>query len=115
MNASCIFCRIMSGEIPGKVVYEDETVYAFHDAHPVAPVHVLVIPRRHIPSLAELTPDDGPLLAALMQTCNRVARELGIAESGYRVVTNTGAGAGQSVFHLHFHVIGGRALRWPPG
>ena len=111
---SCIFCKIVSGDIPAKRVFEDEHVVAFHDLNPQAPVHVLVIPRRHIASLDDAVEADGKLLGRLMLAAQRLADELGVA-GGYRVVNNCGASAGQSVFHIHLHLLGGRALGWPPG
>lgn len=111
----CLFCKIAAGQIPSKIVYQDETVVAFEDINPKAPHHILLIPRQHIASMADLTLDDGPTLAALFVTAARLARELGISESGYRFVTNVGPDAGQSVFHLHFHLLGGRPFSWPPG
>jgi histidine triad (HIT) family protein len=109
----CLFCRIAAGEIPAGVVYSDDAVVAFRDVNPRAPTHVLVIPRRHIPSAADLTDADGPTLAALFGALRHVAEESGLR--GYRIVTNVGAEAGQSVFHLHLHLLGGRAMTWPPG
>jgi len=111
----CLFCRIVEGAIPSKAVYQDDRVVAFEDINPQAPVHVLVIPRRHIPSVADFTEADAGLLGWMVQVCVKIARDKGIAESGYRIVTNTGANAGQSVFHVHLHVLGGRRLTWPPG
>ncbi|MBE3560620.1 MAG: histidine triad nucleotide-binding protein [Ktedonobacteraceae bacterium] len=110
---NCLFCKIAAGEIPGNIVYRDEDVVVFRDINPQAPQHVLLIPRRHITSVADLMPEDGPVLAHLFITANRVARELGLA-NGYRIVTNVGPDAGQSVFHLHFHLLGGRPMGWPP-
>lgn len=110
----CIFCGIASGAIPAKVLFQDDHVVAFHDIHPVAPVHVLVIPKRHVASLGKVSPDDREMLGHLMSAVRRVAVETGVAESGFRTVINTGEGAGQSVFHLHVHVLGGRAFPWPP-
>lgn len=111
----CLFCKIAAGQIPGKIVYQDETVVAFEDINPKAPHHILLIPRRHIASMADLTLDDGPVLAALFTTAARLAQELGLSERGYRFVTNVGPDAGQTVFHLHFHLLGGRPFSWPPG
>lgn len=111
----CLFCKIAAGQIPGKIVYQDDVVVAFEDINPKAPHHMLLIPRRHIASMADLTLDDGPILAALLTTAARLARERGFDESGYRVVSNVGPDAGQSVFHLHFHLLGGRKFGWPPG
>ena len=112
--SDCLFCKIAAGEIPAKLVHEDEDVIAFHDISPQAPVHVLVVPRRHLASLDEAVAEDGELLGRILLTIRRLARELGV-ESGYRVVNNCGASAGQSVFHIHFHLLGGRPMGWPPG
>lgn len=112
---NCLFCRIGAGEIPADIVYQDERCVAFRDTNPQAPVHVLVIPREHMESLDEATQKDETMLGHLLRVAARVANEQGISESGYRVAINTGAGAGQSIFHLHLHVLGGRQLNWPPG
>lgn len=112
---SCIFCRIAAGEIPARKVLENEHVVAFHDLDPKAPVHVLVIPKRHIVNVASAADEDGETLGAVLLACSAAARETGVAESGYRVVLNSNADAGQSVDHLHAHVLGGRSLSWPPG
>jgi histidine triad (HIT) family protein len=112
---TCIFCRIARGEIPARKLFETEHLVAFHDLAPQAPVHVLIIPRRHLASLAEAGPEDADLLAALQLAAVRAARETGVLESGFRWVANSGADGGQSVFHLHFHLLGGRSLHWPPG
>ncbi len=111
----CLFCKIAAGEIPSNIVYRDDTVVAFRDINPQAPQHILLIPRRHIESMANLTAEDGPMLATIYTTASRLARELGIEKTGYRFLTNVGPDAGQSVFHLHFHLLGGRPLGWPPG
>lgn len=111
----CIFCKIANKEIPAKTVYEDEEVYAFHDLNPQAPAHALVIPKRHIANLALAEESDSPLLGRLMSAAAHVARTLGIAESGFRVVANVGPDGGQTVDHLHLHVLGGRHMAWPPG
>lgn len=113
--SDCLFCRIIHREIPAKIAYEDDQVLAFHDVHPQAPTHVLVIPKKHVESLDALTEADAGLAAALLAGVQRVARDTGIASTGYRTVANTGAHGGQSVFHLHLHVLGGRPLSWPPG
>ena len=113
MADHCLFCRIASGEIPAKIVAEDATCIAFRDVNPQAPVHVLVIPRAHVPSLNEVA--SPALLADVMQMAREVAKQEGIAASGYRVVLNTNADGGQSVAHLHAHVLGGRHMGWPPG
>lgn len=110
--ADCLFCRIIAGEIPAQLVYQDEHAVAFRDINPQAPVHVLVIPRQHIASIAHL---EGDACGQQMQAIRNVAEQEGIAESGFRVVTNHGPDAQQSVFHLHWHVLGGRAMGWPPG
>lgn len=108
----CLFCRIVAGTIPAERIYEDETAIAFRDIQPQAPFHVLVIPKAHVASLLDLAPDTaGPLTSAIQN----VAREGGLTEGGFRVVTNIGRDGGQSVFHLHWHVLGGRGLTWPPG
>lgn len=109
----CLFCRIAAGEIPADIVRSDDAVVVFRDINPKAPTHLLAIPRRHIPSAAELTDADGELLGALFGALKAVADEAGV--SGYRIVTNVGAEAGQSVFHLHFHLLAGRTMAWPPG
>jgi histidine triad (HIT) family protein len=111
--AETVFARIARGEAPARIVYEDDRAVAFHDTAPVAPVHVLVIPRKALVDLAEADAADAPLLGHLLLVASRVAAQLGLAD--YRVVVNNGAGAGQTIFHLHLHVIGGRSLRWPPG
>ena len=114
-DQSCIFCKIVAGEIPAAKIYEDDAAIAFRDINPQAPVHVLVIPRAHIASLDDAADSDEAELGRLVLAAARVARQEGLTEGGYRTVVNTGAGAGQSVFHLHLHVLGGRRLSWPPG
>jgi histidine triad (HIT) family protein len=114
-RADCLFCRIVRGELPAKTIVDDELVLAFHDIAPRSPTHVLVISKVHIPSAADLTEADGPLLGRLFATLARVAREAGIAADGYRIVSNVGRWGGQTVDHLHFHLMGGRAFDWPPG
>ena len=113
--SECIFCRIVERTIPSKIVFEDDQVVAFEDVNPQAPVHVLVVPRRHVASIAELQAADAGLLGHLMVTGAAIAKQKGIAESGYRAVVNTGKNGGQTVFHLHLHVLGGRPMHWPPG
>jgi histidine triad (HIT) family protein len=110
-----IFEKIVAREIPAKIAFEDDEVLAFHDVNPQAPVHVLIVPKRVIPRLAEATEPDQPLLGRLILTAAKVARDLGMSESGYRVVINSGPDAGESVPHLHVHLLGKRALAWPPG
>jgi histidine triad (HIT) family protein len=113
--ADCLFCRIIKGEIPGTVVYQDERVVAFKDVNPQAPMHVLVVPRRHIASLNDLRPEDDGIVGELVRRGAALAREQGFAERGFRTVFNTNADAGQTVFHIHLHVLGGRVFGWPPG
>jgi histidine triad (HIT) family protein len=113
MTESCLFCRIVRKEIPAAIVWEDAHALAFRDIDPKAPTHVLVIPKVHVASLNDAT--DPMMLGRLLLAAREIAAEEGIAESGYRVVLNTGAGAGQTVFHLHVHLLGGRRLSWPPG
>jgi histidine triad (HIT) family protein len=110
----CLFCRIVAGKIPARKVYEDEHTFAFEDIDPKAPTHILVVPRKHIRGLKETSPEDAEIIGLCHLTAARVARERGI-ENGYRTVLNVGPGAGQSVFHLHVHLLGGRDLKWPPG
>ena len=112
---ACLFCRIVADEIPSTRVHEDDEVIAFRDIAPRAPTHILVIPRRHIASAADLTDADGPLLGRLFGVTATVARDQGIADDGYRVVTNVGRWGGQTVDHLHLHLMGGRPFVWPPG
>ncbi len=113
--ADCLFCSIIAGEIPSKKVYEDEWVYAFEDISPVAPHHVLLIPKEHIASVNEITAENSATVAKIYEAAREIAQQLGIAQDGYRIVTNCGEKAGQTVFHLHFHLIAGRDLQWPPG
>ncbi len=115
MAQDCIFCRIVAGEIPANVVREDEETVAFRDIDPKAPTHVLVIPRRHIASVNEIGESDAELVGRLYLAAKEVAEEEGLAHAGYRLVMNTGPDAGQTVDHIHLHVLGGRALEWPPG
>ena len=110
----CLFCKIAAGEIPSNKLYEDDTLLAFYDIDPQAPVHFLVIPKRHIASAAALTEDDAALLGHIYAVIAQLCRKLGVDESGYRVVTNVGEDGGQSVKHLHFHVLAKRSLAWPP-
>jgi histidine triad (HIT) family protein len=113
-DPDCLFCRIVAGEIPSDRVHEDDDVIAFRDIAPRAPTHVLVVPRRHIPDAQALTDADGDLLAKLFGVVRKVAEDAGL-RNGYRVVTNVGPESGQTVFHLHFHLLGGRRMAWPPG
>ena len=112
---SCLFCRIVAGEIPSRTLHRDERLVAFHDVNPQAPFHALVVPARHVATLDELREDDGDLIADLVLRGVTLARERGLVEKGYRLVWNCGPDAGQSVFHIHLHVLGGRPMSWPPG
>ena len=113
--SDCLFCKIIAGEVPAAIVFEDDQLVAFRDITPRAPMHVLVIPRRHISSLNELTPDDDPLAGAMIRTAASLAREQGYDAAGYRTVFNCNADAGQTVFHIHLHLLAGRKMTWPPG
>ncbi|HEX8730518.1 MAG TPA: histidine triad nucleotide-binding protein [Ktedonobacterales bacterium] len=115
VQPDCLFCRIIAGEIPSAVVYSDDEVYAFRDINPGAPSHTLIVPRRHIRDIAAAEAENGATLLAMVRSANEIARREGIAESGYRLVWNVGPDAGQSVFHLHLHLLGGRPMGWPPG
>ncbi len=115
MASDCLFCRIASREIPAKVVYESDRIVAFEDIHPQAPAHVQLIPRKHIASTLEIAPDDQSLIGEMVRVAAELARTLGFADEGYRLVFNTGGAAGQTVYHLHLHLLGGRTFRWPPG
>lgn len=114
-TTDCLFCRIVSGEIPADLVGEGEKWIAFRDVAPQAPIHVLIIPKAHIESVADLDPTSGEPAGVLLLAATEIARSLGVSEDGYRLVTNRGARAGQSVFHLHFHLLAGRDMSWPPG
>jgi len=111
---NCVFCKIGQKKIPSKIVYEDERIFAFEDINPQAPTHILVCPRKHLASLTEAAAEDAALLGEILLTGAQIARERKLLE-GYRTVFNNGTGAGQSVFHLHLHLLGGRTFRWPPG
>lgn len=110
----CLFCKIIAGEIPSKKAYEDEQVYAFYDIDPQAPVHILIIPKAHITSAAQITAENSAVVAHIFEVAAKLSQELGLKD-GFRVVTNCGDSAGQSVKHLHFHLLGGRDFTWPPG
>ena len=112
---ACVFCEIAAGRIPARVAYQDDQLLAFHDINPQAPTHVLLIPKRHIESPNDLQPVDDSLIGGLVRRAKQLARELGLGERGYRLVFNCGEDAGYSVFHVHLHLLGGRALGWPPG
>ena len=111
----CLFCKIVSGDIPGAIVYRDEHLVAFKDINPQAPLHALIVPRRHIATLNDLVGEDDDLVGEMVRRAAAIAREHGYADRGYRTVFNCNAEAGQSVFHIHLHVLGGRAMSWPPG
>lgn len=115
MNSDCLFCKILDKKIPSKPVYEDELVYAFDDINPQAPMHVLIVPKKHIPTLNDVMPEDAKYISAMMQAAKKIAKERGCDEKGYRTVFNVNKDAGQVVFHLHLHVMGGRLFAWPPG
>ncbi len=113
--SDCIFCKIASGEINASIVYQDDDVVAFNDLNPQAPTHVLVIPRKHVSRISELEEADAALAGRLILAANQIARDLGFVEEGYRLVLNCNEGAGQSVWHVHLHLLGGRTFGWPPG
>ncbi|MDP0589130.1 MAG: histidine triad nucleotide-binding protein [Candidatus Endonucleobacter bathymodioli] len=112
---NCLFCKMVEGEIPTDKVFEDDDVLAFKDINPAAPSHVLIIPKKHISTLNNVAPDEQMLMGKIMLTACRLASELGIADDGYRVVMNCNSQGGQSVYHIHLHLLGGRQLQWPPG
>jgi histidine triad (HIT) family protein len=112
---SCLFCEIVAGRIPAKVAYQDDDVLAFHDINPQGPVHVLVVPKRHVTSLLELAPGDDEMVGHLVRKARDLAVDLGLGERGFRLVFNCGEDAGYSVYHIHLHLVGGRTLAWPPG
>lgn len=111
----CLFCKILDGEIPAELIYESDTAVAFRDVNPQAPTHVLVIPRKHIATINDIEQDDQEIIGSLYTAAREVAAKEGIADDGYRAVMNCGEGAGQTVFHIHLHVLGGRQMGWPPG
>ena len=113
--SGCVFCRIVAGEAPATIVHEDGEIVAFRDIHPQAPVHLLIVPRRHVASLGDAGDGDAALLGRMLLVARDLAAREGIDARGWRLVTNRGRGAGQSVFHLHFHLLGGRVMGWPPG
>ena len=115
MVDDCLFCKMVAGTIPPDTVYEDDEILAFRDIHPQAPVHVLVIPKRHITTLNDVGDADAPFMGRLLLTAKRIAEEMEIADTGYRAVISCNRGGGQSVFHLHLHLLGGRRMKWPAG
>jgi histidine triad (HIT) family protein len=114
-NDRCLFCRIVNGEIPAKKVYEDNEVFAFHDINPQAPTHVLIVPRKHIATIDALEAGDANIVGTVILRAAQIARDLRLPSEGYRLVVNNGEAAGQTVFHIHFHLLGGRNFSWPPG
>ncbi len=112
---NCLFCKIISGETPAKIIYRDDLVVAFDDVNPEAPHHKLIVPQQHLATLNDLHGEHNELIGHMVQTAAMLAKQLNIADAGYRVVMNCNAGAGQSVFHIHLHLLGGRQLNWPPG
>ena len=113
--SDCLFCKIIAGEIPGHLVHEDRHVVAFKDINPQAPLHLLIVPRRHIATLNDLAPDDDALVGEMIRSAAILAKQQGLEERGYRTVFNCNADAGQTVFHIHLHLLGGRPMAWPPG
>jgi histidine triad (HIT) family protein len=113
--SDCLFCRIIKREIPASIVYEDDRVLAFNDINPQAPTHLLIVPKRHIPSLNDLQPGDDQIVGEIVRRAAAIAKDRGISEGGFRTVFNTNREAGQTVFHIHLHLLGGRAMSWPPG
>ncbi|HLS88159.1 MAG TPA: histidine triad nucleotide-binding protein [Sphingobacteriaceae bacterium] len=113
--ADCIFCDIVRGRVPAEVVYEDDLVMAFHDINPQAPVHVLIIPKEHVAGVLDLSDDHEAVAGRIQTAAAKIARQLDVADRGFRLVANCGSDGGQTVFHLHYHLLAGRALRWPPG
>ncbi|HEY7163077.1 MAG TPA: histidine triad nucleotide-binding protein [Candidatus Binatia bacterium] len=113
--SDCLFCGIVDGKIKGEIVYRDQSVVAFKDIGPKAPVHLLIIPRKHIASVLDIAPEDGPLIGEIYRVAAKLARDNGLGDKGFRVVVNSGPDAGQTVFHLHYHLLGGRQFSWPPG
>ena len=111
----CLFCKIAEGSIPAKIIYRDDQVFAFDDINPQAPQHKLIVPFKHIPTINDLSPDDNALIGHIFQTAKKLAKDLNIADEGYRLLMNCNAGAGQTVFHIHAHLLGGRLMMWPPG
>ena len=111
----CLFCKVIKGEIPTKIIYEDDQVLAFNDINPKAPHHLLIIPRKHMATLNDMEEGDKPLIGHIIHTAQRLAKQLGVHDEGYRLVMNCNQGAGQTVFHIHFHLLSGRSFTWPPG
>ncbi len=112
---NCLFCKIINKEIPSKIVYEDDNILAFEDVSPQAPVHILIIPKKHISTTLDIKDEDNELIGQMLQAANKIATEKGVAERGFRTVMNCNKDAGQTVFHIHMHLLAGRAMQWPPG
>ncbi len=112
---NCLFCKIINKEIPSKIVYEDDKILAFEDVSPQAPVHILIIPKKHISTSLDIKDEDNELIGLMAQTANKIAKDKGVAEKGFRTVMNCNKDAGQTVFHIHMHLLAGRAMQWPPG
>ena len=115
MSEDCLFCKLISGEIPATEVYRDDDIFAFEDINPIAPTHILVIPIKHLSDIKSANEEDQQLLGKMLLIANQIATEKGLAEDGFRYVINTGKNGGQTVYHLHLHIIGGRSMSWPPG
>lgn len=115
MGTDCLFCKIVNGEIPAKIRYQDDLILAFEDISPQAPEHLLIIPKKHIPTTLDLTEEDHSLIGHIYQVAVKIARDSGFADDGFRIVNNCNDAGGQTVWHLHFHLLGGRDLTWPPG
>jgi histidine triad (HIT) family protein len=113
--SDCIFCKIIKGDIPSKKVYEDNEILAFNDINPQAPVHILIVPKKHISKSLDVADSDKELIGSIFMVANKLAKEKGIAESGFRLIANCNKDSGQEVFHIHFHLLGGRRMKWPPG
>ncbi|MFZ5997177.1 MAG: histidine triad nucleotide-binding protein [Nitrospirota bacterium] len=113
--SECIFCKIINKRIPAKIIYEDDLALAFEDINPQAPVHTLIIPKKHISTILDISDEDHRLIGHLLKVANKIARDKGVAERGFRVVTNCNHESGQTVYHIHFHLLGGRRMHWPPG
>lgn len=112
---NCLFCKIINKKIPSKIVYEDERVFAFEDINPQAPVHILIIPKKHISTTLDITHEDNELIGHLFQAANKIAKDRGVAERGFRLVMNCNPESGQTVYHIHIHLLAGRVMHWPPG
>ncbi|NOX96771.1 MAG: histidine triad nucleotide-binding protein [Nitrospirae bacterium] len=113
--SDCLFCHLIQGKIKSKIIYEDNEVFAFEDIHPQAPIHILIVPKKHIPNLTQLREEDKELVGKIHLVAKRIAEDLSISRNGFRIVINSGRDAGETVEHLHFHLLGGRKLNWPPG